>query len=156
MWEEAARPAAAAGVRTVIPRTSLVLSKEGGMLPRLLLPFRLGLGGRFMSGRQWWPWVTLHDWVRAVDHLLVGELEGPVIVASPRAVTNAEFVAALGRALHRPAAIPLPRWAITLGLGEERAEVLVSASVKAFPERLTESGFTFVHPDIDSALAAVL
>lgn len=155
-WEEASRPAAAAGVRTVTTRTGLVLTGKGGLMGRLLLPFRLGIGGRLGSGGQWWSWVTIDDWVRAVSHLLASDVEGPVNVTAPKPVTNAEFTAALGRKLHRPTAIPLPRWALGVVLGFERADSLVFSSARVIPARLTADGFGFTHPDIDTALGAVL
>ena len=155
-WEEAARPAASAGIRTVWCRTGVVLAAGGGLLGRLAIPFKLGIGGRLGSGSQWWSWVTIADWVAAMAHLIATDLEGPVNITAPGAATNTEFTAALGRALHRPARIPVPASALRLALGEKRAEALALGSARVFPERLTSDGFAFAHPDIDTALAAVL
>ena len=155
-WEAAARPAADAGIRTVTARSGLVLTWGDGLLGPLLIPFRLGVGGRLGAGRQWWSWVTLDDWLRAIGHLLGSDLDGPVNVTAPKAVTNAEFTEALGRALHRPTAIPVPQWVLRAVLGDERAEALAFSSARVFPERLTTDGFEFAHPDIDTALGAVI
>jgi uncharacterized protein (TIGR01777 family) len=155
-WERAARPAASAGIRTVWCRTGVVLAAGGGLLGRLAIPFKLGIGGRLGSGSQWWSWITIADWTAAMSHLLVGDLEGPVNVTAPEPVTNADFSAALGRALHRPAKIPVPAWALRVALGDRRADALALGSARVIPERLTSDGFEFAHPDIDTALAAVL
>ncbi len=155
-WEAAARPAAEAGIRTAYLRTSLVLDRHGGVLPRLALPFRLFAGGRLGSGRQWMSWVTLADEVAAIRFLLDGDLSGPVLVASPHPVTNAEMARALGAALHRPSAVPAPAFALRLALGGELADTLLFASQRARPAALSAAGFTFAHPDIATALAATL
>jgi hypothetical protein len=155
-WEAAATPAREAGIRTAHPRTSLVLARTGGVLPRMALPFRFFVGGRLGSGRQWHSWITLHDHVRAIRFILDGRLEGPVIMASPQPVTNAEMARAIGAALHRPSALPAPAPALRLVLGRELADSLLFASQRAHPAVLTEAGFAYAHPDIASALETTL
>ncbi|HEY6572740.1 MAG TPA: TIGR01777 family oxidoreductase [Candidatus Eisenbacteria bacterium] len=155
-WEEAAAPAARAGVRVAQPRTGMVISREGGALEAMLLPFRLGLGGPIGNGRQWWPWISLDDIVEVFVRLIEDEaMEGAVNAVAPEAVTSASFARALGRALHRPAFLPAPAFALRLFLGE-MADALLLASTKAVPERLTRAGFAFRHPRLDDALRAAL
>jgi uncharacterized protein (TIGR01777 family) len=153
-WEAAAQPAIDAGIRTAFLRTSLVLARHGGVLPRLALPFRLFVGGRLGPGTQWMSWVTLEDEVAAIRFLLDSDVAGPVLVAAPGPVTNAEMARAIGAALHRPSAVPTPAFALRLALGRELADTLLFASQRAAPGVLTGAGFTFAHPDIGSALAA--
>jgi len=154
-WEAAAAPAAEAGIRVVHPRTGIVLSRRGGILGRTLPLFRLGLGGRLGSGRQWTSWITLRDEVRALQHLIASELSGPVNLTAPRPVTNAEYTRELGRALGRPAVLPVPAPALRLLLREFAAEgPLISQRV--LPARLSESGFSFADAELAPALAAVL
>ncbi len=154
-WEAETRPAADAGVRTVLVRTGLVLDHSSGLLPTLSLPFRFGVGGPIGGGRQWWSWVSLIDEVRAILHCLDSDLRGPVNLVSPGVVTNREFSTALGRHLRRPSILPLPAWAIRLVLGRLAADELVLASQKAIPAVLLESGFEFVHTDLMAALKMV-
>jgi uncharacterized protein (TIGR01777 family) len=155
-WEEAAMPAATAGIRVVHLRFGVVLSRQGGALPRMLTPFRLGLGGRLGSGTQYMSWIAIPDVVAAVLHLLGrDDVRGPVNVVSPSPVTNLEFTRALGRALGRPTVFPLPAVAARLAFGEMADEMLLS-STRAVPRRLEASGYTFRLPEIDAALAAVL
>lgn len=154
-WEGSSRPAAQAGIRTVAARTGIVLDAGGGALSRMLLPFRLGLGGP-MGGSQWWSWIALDDYVGGLLHLLEGDLSGPVNLTSPNPVTNAEFSRALGRALHRPAVVPLPRLAPSILLGRELAESLLYFSARVLPTRLLHSGYAFRHPDLEPALRSVL
>lgn len=154
-WEAAAQPAVDAGIRVVHPRTGLVLSREGGLLGKVLPLFRLGLGGRLGSGRQWMSWITLDDQIAALRFLIHDGLQGPVNLTAPEPVTNAAFTAAIGRALHRPAPFIVPVPALRLALGEFADEgALVSQRV--LPGRLTKAGFSFRHRDIDTALAALL
>ncbi|GLY82930.1 epimerase [Actinoallomurus iriomotensis] len=154
-WEAAAQPAADAGIRVVHPRTGLVLSREGGLLGKVLPLFRLGLGGRLGSGRQWMSWITLDDQVAALRFLIHDGLQGPVNLTAPEPVTNAAFTAAIGRALRRPAPFIVPAPALRLALGEFADEgALISQRV--LPDRLTKAGFAFRHRDIDTALAALL
>ena len=156
-WEDAARPAVEAGIRTVFVRTALVLAPDGGILSRLALPFRFFVGGRLGSGRQWMSWITLDDEVAAIRFVLDrDDLSGPVNLAAPQPVTNAEMATAIGAALHRPSAIPVPAFAPRLALGREMADSLLFASQRVQPTVLTEAGFAFTHPDLSGALAAVL
>ena len=156
-WEDAARPAVEAGIRTVFVRTALVLAPDGGILSRLALPFRFFVGGRLGSGRQWMSWITLDDEVAAIRFVLErDDLSGPVNLAAPQPVTNAEMATAIGAALHRPSAIPVPAFAPRLALGREMADSLLFASQRVQPTVLTEAGFAFTHPDLSGALAAVL
>jgi uncharacterized protein (TIGR01777 family) len=154
-WETAAEPARAAGLRTVHLRQGIVLSKRGGALQRLLLPFRLGAGGRVGSGSQWWSWVSLDDAVAAYLFALEHPLEGPVNVTSPEPVTNRDFVKALGRALHRPTIFPLPSFAVKAAFGQMGEEMLLSGQ-RVVPARLQAAGFAFEQPGIDAAIARAL
>ena len=147
-WESAAD--LATGVRTVKIRTGLVLDPTGGALGKMLPLFRLGLGGKLGSGKQWWSWITLHDQIRAIAFLLENKISGPVNLTSPNPVTNSEFTAGLARAMHRPALFPVPAIALKIVLGGFSSEVL--GSKKVMPQVLTEAGFTFDYPHISSAL----
>lgn len=154
-WEAAAEPARRAGIRVVHNRTGLVLSSAGGMLPRILPLFRLGLGGRLGSGRQYMSWIAIEDVVGALLHLMAHEeIRGPANLVSPHPVTNREFTAALGRVLSRPTPFPVPTPALRIALGEMAGELV--ASVRAEPARLVESGYAFRFPDLDGALRARL
>ncbi|HEY8545639.1 MAG TPA: TIGR01777 family oxidoreductase [Acidimicrobiales bacterium] len=156
-WEQSAQAARDAGIRTVLARTGIVLSTDGGAFPKMLLPFRLGVGGPFGSGRQWMSWITLADEVAALRFLLDhDDLEGPVNLTAPGAVRNRDFAKALGRALHRPAVLPVPKFALKLVLGGQMAEEMTFFSQRVVPAALTGAGFGFAHPDIDTGLAAVL
>jgi len=154
-WEASAEPARAAGLRTAHLRQGIVLSKEGGALARMLLPFKLGTGGRIGSGRQWWSWVSLDDVVAAYLFALEQPLAGPVNVVAPGVVTNQEFVRAVGRALHRPTIFPLPAAAVKAAFGQMGEEMLLGGQ-RVAPTRLEAAGFTFGQPDIDSGLASAL
>ncbi|MGY1840441.1 MULTISPECIES: TIGR01777 family oxidoreductase [unclassified Modestobacter] len=153
-WEGATAPAADAGIRVATLRTGLVLGR-GGLLGRMLPLFRVGLGGRLGSGRQYQPWISLRDEVDAIRFLLTTDVSGPVNLTGPAPVTNAEFTAALGRAVHRPAVLPVPAPALHLVLGEF-AEVGVLAGQRAVPAVLQAAGFRHAHTDVDAALAAAL
>lgn len=154
-WEAAADEAALAGVRVVHARFGPVLSPHGGMLARLLPIFRLGLGGRLGTGRQWVSWVALADAVRALIFALENPvLSGPVNVVSSNPVTNAELTRALGRALARPTAVRVPARALVLLYGEMARETLL-AGQRVTPARLIESGFSFAHSELDEALEAM-
>ena len=153
-WEGAAEAARDAGVRVVHPRMGVVLSERGGALERMLLPFRLGLGGRVGDGRQWLSWISLDDAVGALRHAIdVPSLDGPVNVVGPAPVTNAAFTEALGRALHRPTLFPIPKFALR-AVFTEMADATLIASQRAMPQALVASGFRFAHADIDAALRA--
>jgi uncharacterized protein (TIGR01777 family) len=154
-WEAAADPARTAGLRTVHLRQGLVLSSHGGALERMLLPFKLGGGGRIGSGRQWWSWVSLADAVSAYLYALDNPLEGPVNVAAPGAVTNEEFTKELGRVLHRPTVLPVPTFALKALFGEMAEEMLLGGQ-RVSPGRLEAAGFTFANPELRAALEAAL
>jgi uncharacterized protein (TIGR01777 family) len=154
-WERAADPAREAGLRVVHLRQGVVLSKDGGALQRMLLPFRLGAGGRIGSGRQWWSWVSLDDVVAAYRFLLDGQLDGPVNVTSPEPVTNRDFVKALGRALGRPSVMPLPGFAVRALFGDMGVEMLLGGQ-RVLPAKLEAAGFGFAHRDVDDALTHAL
>jgi uncharacterized protein (TIGR01777 family) len=154
-WEGAAAPAQEAGVRTVFTRTGLVVSRAGGAWGRLFPLFRAGLGGRLGDGRQYWSFISLHDEVAAIRHLMDTDgLSGPFNLTAPQPLTNREITAAMGRVLHRPTLFPVPAPVLRSVLGEMAGDVLGSARV--VPKRLLESGFTFAFPDIDGALKAAL
>jgi uncharacterized protein len=156
-WEGAAAPAVEAGIRTVWLRSGLVLAGHGGILPRMALPFRFFVGGRLGSGRQWMSWVTLADEVGAIRFLMDrDDLSGPVNVVAPEPVTNAEMARALGAALHRPAAIPVPAFAPRLLLGREMADTLLFASLRVRPDVLVAAGYGYAHTEVTPALRAVL
>ena len=155
-WEAATRPAVDAGVRTAFLRTGLVLDAGGGALAKMLPLFKLGLGGRLGTGRQWWSWIALEDHVGAMVHLLTAGVSGPVNLTSPEAVTNAEFSRTLGRVLHRPAVLPVPRLGPRLLLGAELADTLLFTSLRVRPEVLTRSGYAFRHPTLEPALRAAV
>lgn len=156
LWEGAAAPAAAAGIRTVFARFGIILSREGGALAKMVPPFKLGLGGRFGSGRQYWSWIALDDVVGAILHAVEqAHLEGPMNVTAPEPVTNAEFTRTLGRVLGRPTLFPLPAFAARLALGEMADEMLL-ASQRVFPTRLTTSGYSFAHVGLEGALRHAL
>ena len=156
-WEAAAEPARTAGQRVVHPRMGLVLTAAGGVLGRMLRPFRLGLGGRLGSGRQYVSWIAREDAVSALMHLAAdGSVEGAVNVTAPEPVTNAELTAELGRALRRPAVLAVPAGALRLALGREMADQTVLAGQRVVPTRLDAAGFRFSHPDLAGGLRAAL
>lgn len=155
-WEAATAPAEAAGVRTAHLRTGIVLSTAGGALAQMLLPFKLGIGGRLGSGQQWMSWISIDDHVRAVMHLLTADVAGPVDLTAPQPVRNEAFTKALGRELGRPTVLPIPRIGPRLLLGKELAETLLYESQRVLPSVLERSDFAFRHENIEDALAAVL
>jgi uncharacterized protein len=155
VWEAATGPAEDAGVRVVRLRTGLPLHRDGGLLKPQLLPFRLGVGGKLGSGRQWVPWIALGDWLSAVSFLLErDDIAGPVNVVGPTPVTNAAFGKALGAAVHRPAIMPIPALALQVALGEFAVEAL--RSTRVLPGVLNQAGFDFRYPDLPQALQAAL
>jgi len=155
-WEAAADPAREAGSRVVHLRTTHVLSRRGGLLGRMLLPFRLGAGGRTGSGRQWWSWILLADAVAGYRLALERGLDGPVNLGSPNPVTNAEFTEALGRALHRPTFLPTPKPAVWAMFGGEALEEVVYAGQRVVPARLQAAGFEWSETQLDAALRRAL
>jgi uncharacterized protein len=155
VWEAAARPAEDAGTRVVLLRTGLPLDERGGLLKPQMVPFRLGVGGRLGSGKQWQAWIGLADWLSAVEFLLErGDLAGPVNVVGPDPVTNATFTEVFGRVLHRPAVTFVPGFALQVALGEFAGEALRSQRV--MPQVLSRAGFTWSSPTIESALRAAI
>ncbi|WP_337059585.1 TIGR01777 family oxidoreductase [Kineococcus sp. G2] len=144
-WEEATAPAAEAGVRVALARTGLLADPGGGAFGRLLTLFRLGLGGPLGDGRHWWSLISTPDEVAALTFLLEQPVSGPVNLACPAPARNAEVTRALGRALHRPALLTVPRPALRLALGEFSEQVL--ASQRVVPRALLDAGFRFQHPD---------
>jgi uncharacterized protein (TIGR01777 family) len=155
-WERAADPARSEGIRVVHPRFGIVLSPAGGALKKLLLPFRLGLGGRLGSGSQWMSWVSIEDVVETLHHLLLNDgLDGPVNITAPEPLTNAEFSRVLARVLSRPAVFPVPAGVLRLVLGE-MADGTILSSARVLPSRLLQSGFSFARPDLDAALRHLL
>jgi len=155
-WEEVAEPARAVGIRVVSFRQGIVLSRKGGALPRLLTPFKLGLGGRVGSGRQWWSWVSLDDLVEAYRFALErDDLSGRFNLTSPNPVTNVQLTKALGKALRRPTVFPLPAFAAKAMFGEMASELLL-AGQRALPAGLLDARFTFAYPELDAALAHAL
>jgi uncharacterized protein len=154
-WEETALRAQALGMRVVLLRTGLVLAAEGGLLKRLLLPFKLGLGGPLGDGRQWMPWIHIDDQIALIDFLLQQvHAQGPYNACAPQPERNRAFSQALGRELHRPAFIPAPAFVLRLLLGE--LAVLLLGGQRAVPARLQEAGFNFRFTDLDAALTDLL
>jgi len=155
-WEAAADDAVDAGIRVAKLRTGIVLDRTGGALKKMLPLFRLGAGGRMGDGRQWWSWITIDDEVAAIRWLLDHDISGPVNAVAPAAVTNRDFTSALAHAVHRPAIFPVPAFGPRLLLGRDLADALLFTSQRVRPAVLEASGFSFSHPTIDTALAAVL
>jgi len=150
-WEEATRPASDAGIRVVNLRIGVVLDPAGGALRLMLLPFRLGLGGRLGHGRQWFSWISREDLVRIIAFAVEHEpLAGPVLAVAPEPVTNSGFTKALGRALHRPTVLPVPATALRLVFGGMAGELL--ASYRCRPTRLLAAGFSFRHAQLAACL----
>ena len=154
-WEAEAQKAAAR-TRVVSVRTGLVLAGDGGALGKMLLPFKLFVGGPMGSGKQFWPWIHRDDWVAMVKWLAASPAaRGPFNATAPDPVTNAELSRALGRALHRPSLLPAPPFALRLALGE-MADALLLSGQRAIPKRASEAGFTFRYAAIDEAMRAVI
>jgi uncharacterized protein len=155
--ETATKPALKAGIRVVRTRSGAVLHPSGLALQRSIPFFKLGLGGKVGSGRQYLSWISLRDWIAATEFLLERpEIAGPVNVTSPNPVTNAEFTHALGSALRRPTFMPVPSLAIKLLFGAELAEEMIFGSQRAIPKRLLDAGFEFSDPDLEVALHMLL
>lgn len=155
-WEAEAVKAEALGLRVARLRFGIILAKHGGALPQIMRPFKFGVGGRIGSGQQWMSWITLEDVVSVIRKALENRaVSGAVNVVAPRPVRNADFVQALGRAMHRPAILPTPAFALEFALGE-MAEALLLASQRVAPSRLEQLGHRFSQPELDSALACVL
>ncbi len=155
-WEYATTPAAQQGIRVVRARIGVVLSKEGGALAKMLLPFQLGVGGVMGNGKQYWSWIALEDVIGALQFALMTEsLHGPVNLVAPQAVTNREFTKTLGRVLKRPTVFPLPAFAARLVLGE-MADALLLSSARIAPAKLVTNGYSFKHGELEGALRAML
>jgi hypothetical protein len=156
-WEAATAPASDVAVKVTHLRTGLVLSTDGGLLPKLLFPFRLGIGGKLGKGKQWMSWISLVDYVEAVCHLATDlSLPGAVNMVTPHPVTNEEFTDTLANILRRPAMIPVPGFALKFAMGGEMAEETALASQKVRPHRLLEAGFHYQQPTLDKALRQLL
>ncbi len=164
-WEDASRIAAEAGIRTVNIRIGLVLSAKGGALANMLMPFKLGLGGRIGSGQQWWSWIHVDDIVGGIHHAIgtesvagpvsglgKGPVSGPVNLVAPNPVRNAEFTKVLASVLGRPAFFPVPEFALRLAFGKTAAEELLLASQRVEPGKLGASGYTFRFRELRQAL----
>jgi uncharacterized protein (TIGR01777 family) len=155
-WEAATDPATRNGIRVVHLRTGLVLSARGGALDKMLLPFKMGVGGKIGSGQQYWSWIALDDLCAAIVHCIqAGGLHGPVNTVSPSPVTNAEFTKSLGRVLSRPTVLPMPAFAARIALGE-MADPLLLASARVEPAKLSASRFVFKHKDLEATLRYLL
>ena len=155
-WEAATQPARDAGIRVVNLRFGVILSPKDGALAKMLLPFKLGGGGRVGSGKQYWSWISIDDAARAVHHaLMTDSLSGPVNAVAPNPVTNGEFTKTLGRVLNRPTMVPMPAFAARLALGEMADELLL-ASTRVEPKELCGSGYEFRQPTLESALRHLL
>jgi uncharacterized protein (TIGR01777 family) len=155
-WEAEAVKAEALGLRVVRLRFGIILAKNGGALPQMMRPFKFGLGGRIGSGQQWMSWVTLQDAVGVVRAVLQNRaVSGAVNVVAPQPVRNSDFAQALGRAMHRPAIVPAPAFALEFAFGE-MAEAMLLASQRVAPSRLEQLGYRFSQPDLSLALASVL
>ena len=155
-WEAATQPAEDAGVRTAHLRTGIVLSPAGGALKKQLPLFKFGLGGKFSNGRQWQSWISLPDEVAAITHLLTAPVAGPVNLTAPTPVTNAEFTKVLGAVLGRPTFVPIPSFGPKLLLGGELADALLFTGQRVVPGKLEQSGYSFLHPTLETALRALL
>lgn len=154
-WEAAAAPAEVAGIRVAHIRTGLVFARDGGALKKQIPLFKLGVGGKLGSGRQYWSFISLEDEIRAITFLLRNSgISGPVNLTAPNPVTNADATAALGKALHRPSKLPVPKFALKAVLGEFSDDIL--GSQRVLPRVLTDAGFEFRHPDVTSAVRTVV
>lgn len=159
-WEKATELAAEKGIRVVNTRFGIILASEGGALAKMLPPFRMGVGGKIGSGRQWMSWITLDDVVGGIKHALLNQtggegLKGPVNFVAPNPVTNAEFTETLGKVLSRPTLFPIPAFGVRLLFGE-MADALLLSSQRVEPARLGDSGYQFSYSNLESALRAAL
>lgn len=156
-WEATAHPAGANGIRTVLLRTGIVLSPDGGALAKMLPLFKLGLGGALGSGEQYMSWIAIDDLVGAIVFALSNEnMKGPVNGTAPNPVKNAEFTSVLGKVLGRPTVLSVPAFALKLLLGKEMAEELLLCSTRALPEKLLQHGYTFKYPSLEEGLKKIL
>jgi uncharacterized protein len=156
-WEAEALRAETFCTRVVLLRFGIILAKHGGALPRMMLPFRLGVGGRIASGQQWMPWVALDDVAEIIKFALSKrDMSGPINVVAPEPVRNVEFTRALAGALHRPALFPAPAIALRIALGHEMADALLLSSHRVVPAALTRAGYRFLHSQLGPALKSIL
>ncbi len=151
-WEEATKSAKRPGLRVVLARLGPILSKDGGALNKMLLPFQLGAGGVLGSGRQYMSWIALDDVVSAIAFLLENNIEGPVNLTAPEPATNAEFTKAMAKVLHRPAILPAPAFGLKLILGDMAQEMLLEGN-RVLPAKLQNAGFRFEHANLEMAIA---
>src|SRR5437016_10115976 len=155
-WEAEALKAEALGIRVALARFGIILAREGGALPKMMLPFRFGAGGRLGSAKQWMSWVTLEDVVGILRFAIENaSVRGAINIVSPQPLQNAEFTRVLAKEMHRPALFPAPAIALRLALGE-MADALLLSSPRVAPQALEKLGYRFLHPDLNSALAAIL
>lgn len=155
-WEAESRRAEDAGIRTVLLRTGIVLSKDGGALGTMLLPFKMGVGGVVGSGKQWMSWISLEDEMAVIEYCLENEnIRGAINAVGPNPVTNEQFTKTLGDVLYRPTFLPLPEFAVSMLFGE-MGDALLLASTKVLPKRLEELGFEFKHPDLKDAIESAV
>jgi len=155
-WEAESLRANELGIRTVLLRTGIVLTKEGGALGTMLTPFKMGVGGVVGSGKQWMSWISIDDEIGIIDFALENEtVEGPINVVAPNPVTNDEFTKSLGAVIHRPTILPLPEFAVNLIFGE-MGDALLLASTRVIPEKSQQLGYKFKYPQLDEALKAAL
>ena len=156
-WEQATTPAQAAGVRVVHLRTGIVLETSGGALAKQLPLFKAGVGGKLGSGKQWMSWISMDDELRAIEAVLQNPaISGPVNLTAPGCVTNADFTKSLGHVLRRPVLMSVPKLALATALGSELVEEAILASQRVTPSVLLDAGFSFDHPQLEGALAALL
>ena len=155
-WEAATAPAEAAGIRVAYLRNGMVLGREASALRRQLPLFKLGLGGRFGSGRQWQSWIHLDDEIAAIRHLIDGDHRGPTNLTAPNPVRNSDFARTLGTVLRRPSIMPVPKFGPRLVLGRDLADTLLFESKRVLPAALLADGFTFTHPELEGALRDLL
>lgn len=151
-WESEARRAEDSGIRTVLLRTGIVLSKDGGVLGTILLPFKLGVGGVVGSGKQWMSWISIDDHIEIINYAIENEnVRGAINSVAPNPVTNEQFTKTLGEVLYRPTILPLPSFAVNMVFGE-MGDALLLASTRVLPKRLQEAGFVFKYPELKAAL----
>lgn len=151
-WESEARRAEDAGIRTVLLRTGIVLSKDGGALGTMLTPFKMGVGGVIGSGKQWMSWISMDDHIAVINYVIENEnIRGAVNAVSPNPVTNEEFTKTLGEVLYRPTFLPLPEFAVSMVFGE-MGDALLLASTKVMPKRLEDAGFQFKYSQLKAAI----
>jgi len=156
-WERSTAPAKDAGIRVAHLRTGLVMSREGGALKQMLVPFRLGAGGRIGSGRQWWSWIAIDDELGAILHVVGDDtVRGPVNLTAPNPVTNAEFTKTLGKVLGRPTLLPTPTFALKALFGGDAVDEMFLGGQRVVPAKLEATAYEFRHPHLEPALRALL